>query len=230
MRVLPRRFYDRPTLEVAKDLLGKVLVHCAPAGNTAGVIVEAEAYIGESDPASHAAPGPTPRNQPMYGEPGRVYVYFNYGVHFMMNVVTEAEGHPAAVLIRALDPVDGLTIMRERRGVRRDGSPVPDHDLCRGPGNLTRAMGITLDLDRAELAQRARAVRLPTSTRTLGNTPRAAEGATATGQIWLEDRQVAVEDIVWTPRVGLQVGTDRHWRCYLAGNPCVSATRRRSTR
>jgi DNA-3-methyladenine glycosylase len=230
MRVLPRSFYDRPTLEVASGLLGTVLVHRAPAGTTAGVIVEAEAYIGESDPASHAAPGPTPRNEPMYGKPGRAYVYFNYGVHFMMNVVTGAAGHPAAVLIRSLDPVDGLPLMRVRRGARRDGSPVADRDLCRGPGNLTRAMGITLDLNRADLTRRTRAVRIPDSARTGRDPTHLAEDAAATGEIWLEDRQVAVDEIVWTPRIGIQVGTDRPWRCYLAGNPCVSATRRRSMR
>src|SRR5205807_10235488 len=101
---LPRSFYDRPTLDVARDLIGKVLVHNRRGVVTSGVIVEVEAYIGEADPACHAAPGPTRRNQPLYGPPGHSYVYLNYGIHYLVNVVTEASGSTAAVLIRALDP------------------------------------------------------------------------------------------------------------------------------
>ena len=114
-RVLRHAFYARPTLQVAADLLGKVLVHDEPGARTAGVIVEVEGYIGEDDPACHAAPGPTPRNAPLYGPPGVAYVYLNYGVHYLVNAVTEAEGHPAAVLIRSLAPLEGLAIMRARR-------------------------------------------------------------------------------------------------------------------
>ncbi len=230
MRVLPRSFYDRPTLVVASDLLGKVLVHRTRAATTAGVIVEAEAYIGETDPASHAAPGPTARNEPMYGEPGRAYVYFNYGVHFMMNVVTEAKGHPAAVLIRALEPLDGIPLMRARRGRRRDGSPIPVHDLCRGPGNLTRAMGITLELNRAELGRVGRR-RIPEVQAAGPGHPGHTPSAIATaGRIWLEDRRVSVGDIGWTTRIGIRVGADRPWRCYIAGSPCVSGGSRRAIR
>src|SRR5262244_3248009 len=112
---LPRRFYNRPTLDVARDLLGKVLVHARRGVVTSGAIVEVEAYIGESDPACHAAPGPTKRNAPLYGPPGYAYVYLNYGIHALVNVVTEAKGSPAAVLIRALDPVDGVELMQRRR-------------------------------------------------------------------------------------------------------------------
>src|SRR5687767_2886991 len=135
-RPLPRRFYDRDTLTVAADLIGKVLVHRTAAGVTAGAIVETEAYIGESDPACHAAPGPTTRNAPLYGPPGVAYVYLNYGTHYLVNAVTEGEGSPAAVLIRALEPLEGLDVMRQRRVVR--GSPVDVSALCRGPGNLTK--------------------------------------------------------------------------------------------
>src|SRR6266567_5096325 len=102
---LPRTFYDRPTLDVARDLLGKVLVHDRRGSCTAGLIVEVEAYIGESDPACHAAPGPTRRNEPLYGPPGHAYVYLNYGIHCLVNVVTESAGSPAAVLLRALEPL-----------------------------------------------------------------------------------------------------------------------------
>ena len=145
-RILPRAFYARPTLLVAGDLIGKVLVHRTREGVASGVIVECEAYIGEEDPACHAAPGPTPRNEPLYGPPGIAYVYFNYGVHYLVNAVTEPKGSPAAVLIRALDPLDGIALMARRRGTVR--SP---HHLCRGPGNLTRALGITLNHNRLDL-------------------------------------------------------------------------------
>src|SRR6188508_2137347 len=128
---LPQSFYERPTLTVAEDLIGKVLVHDVRGTRTAGIIVETEAYIGEDDPACHAAAGLTRRTAPLYGPPGLAYVYLNYGMHFLLNAVTEAEGHPAAVLIRALAPDEGLEIMRRRRGV--DASPRADEGLCRGP-------------------------------------------------------------------------------------------------
>jgi len=101
---LSRSFYGRPTLDVARDLIGKVLVHAPRGVRSSGVIVEVEAYIGESDPACHAAPGRTRRNEPLYGAPGHAYVYLNYGIHCLVNVVTEAHGSPAAVLVRALMP------------------------------------------------------------------------------------------------------------------------------
>src|SRR5499433_31774 len=113
---LPRDFYDRPTLDVARDLIGKVLVHERRGVRTSGIIVEVEAYIGESDPACHAAPGPTKRNAPLYGPPGFAYVYLNYGIHWLVNVVTERKGSPAAVLLRALEPLEGLDAMQRRRG------------------------------------------------------------------------------------------------------------------
>jgi DNA-3-methyladenine glycosylase len=203
--VLPRSFYRRPTLDVARDLLGKLLVHRSGDGLTSGFIVETEAYIGESDPACHAAPGPTPRNEPLYGEPGHAYVYLNYGMHYLVNAVTEEAGAPAAVLIRALEPVSGIELMHiRRRQSRRVGGPdVPTHELCRGPGNLTCAMGITLDDNRVDLARSARAT------------------------LWIEDRGKTIHDIGWSARIGIRVGTDRPWRCLAIGNPCVSGTRAR---
>src|SRR4051812_9201609 len=140
----PRSFFDRSTLDVARDLLGLVLVHNRRGVVTSGAIVEVEAYIGESDPACHAAPGLTRRNEPLYGTPGHAYVYLNYGIHCLVNVVTESHGSPAAVLVRALDPLEGIPGMRRRRmrtmkGRRElvDAESLPVHDLCRGPGNLT---------------------------------------------------------------------------------------------
>jgi len=205
-RVLPRSFFDRPTLAVTRDLLGKVLVCRARGGLASGMIVEAEAYIGESDPACHAAPGPTRRNEPMYGEPGHAYVYLNYGVHNLMNVVTERRGHPAAVLIRALEPLEGPELMRLRRlaGRRRAGSTVADHDLCRGPGNLTCALGITLAGNRADLT-------------------RAAAGRRA--GLWIEDRGFEIAEVRWTPRIGIREGTELAWRCIAVRHPSVSGRR-----
>jgi DNA-3-methyladenine glycosylase len=131
-RVLPRSFYDRPTLTVAGALVGKVLGHETADGMAAGMIVETEAYIGEDDPACHAAPGPTTRNAPLYGAPGFAYVYLNYGLHNLVNAVTESKGCPAAVLIRALEPKAGLDLMARRREL--DGRSYEESGLCRGPG------------------------------------------------------------------------------------------------
>jgi DNA-3-methyladenine glycosylase len=135
-RALPRSFYARPALEVAPELLGKVLCHRRHGALTTGRIVEVEAYLGASDPASHAWRGPTDRNRAMFGPPGRVYVYFTYGNHFCMNVVTDFEGVASAVLIRALQPLEGIDVMQRRRG--RDRIV----DLASGPGKLAQALAI----------------------------------------------------------------------------------------
>jgi DNA-3-methyladenine glycosylase len=132
MKPLAADFYERPVVEVARGLLGCTVVH----GETAGVIVETEAYH-ESEPACHAFVGLTPRTRTLFGPPGRAYVYRSYGIHALLNAVCEAEGVGAAVLIRALAPVSGLEQMRERR----TGA---DRDLCSGPGKLTQALGVTL--------------------------------------------------------------------------------------
>jgi DNA-3-methyladenine glycosylase len=205
--MLPVDFYARPTLTVLEELIGKVLVHGDGTRRTAGLVVEAEAYIGESDPACHAAPGPTRRNAPLYGPPGRAYVYLNYGIHYLVNAVTEAEGQPAAILIRALEPVEGLPLMRRRRarwrgrlsGAAPAAGVVPPLDgLCRGPGNLSVALGISLAQNRADLAG---------------------------SPLRLEDHGIRAEALVWSPRIGIRVGTDRDWRCHWAGHPCVSGAR-----
>ena len=201
--ILPRSFYDRPTLTVAEELLGKVLVHRTAGAVTAGMIVEAEAYIGEDDPACHAAPGPTKRNEPLYGPPGFAYVYLNYGIHYLVNAICEAEGHPAAVLIRALEPIDGVALMMKRRAP--DGRLVDIADLCRGPGNLTKALGITLAENRLDLCSRP-----PMS------------------NLYIEDRGFRPRSVVWGPRIGIRVAVDRPWRCCIAVNPSVSGPRSRA--
>jgi DNA-3-methyladenine glycosylase len=136
---LPPDFYDRPVLEVARELIG-----CTVAfGDGAGVIVETEAYH-DSEPACHAFAGLTPRTATLFGAPGRAYVYRSYGIHALLNAVCEGEGTGAAVLIRALEPTVGVERMRARRG--RIGDRVArDQDLCSGPGKLTQALGIWLD-------------------------------------------------------------------------------------
>ncbi len=145
---LPPAFYVRPTLRVARALLGKILVHRHRDGITAGRIVEVEAYRGPEDRAAHTAGGRrTPRNEVMWGPGGRLYVYFTYGMHYCCNVVTRAAGKPEAVLLRALEPVAGIALMRRRRGARDLAAAA----LARGPGNLCRAMGIDRRLDGSDL-------------------------------------------------------------------------------
>ena len=137
---LPQSFYDRSVHEVARELIGCVVRH----GETAGRIVETESYHME-EPACHAFAGVTERTRTLYGEPGRAYVYFSYGVHSLLNAVAEPEGVGAAVLIRALEPVDGIEVMRARRGLERA------EELCSGPGKLTQALDIGLSLNGSSL-------------------------------------------------------------------------------
>ena len=131
---LPRSFYSRDAVEVARELLGKIVRH----GETSGRIVETEAYLGVGDLAAHAAHGLTPRTRVIFGPPGHAYVYLNYGIHACLNLVAEPEGTAGCVLIRALEPLTGIDRMRERRGVERI------ENLASGPGKLTKALGITL--------------------------------------------------------------------------------------
>lgn len=130
--ILPRSFYDRPTLIVARELLGMRLVRILEGQRLSGIIVETEAYVGLDDKGSHAHRGKTARNAPMFGPPGYAYVYFTYGMHWCLNVVTEAEGFPAAVLLRAIVPEEGIEIIR----ARRNGGDTF------GPAKLTQALGI----------------------------------------------------------------------------------------
>jgi len=142
---LSRAFYERPTIDVARDLLGQVLISDTPQGCTAGRVVETEAYLGTDDPASHAARLRTGRVAAMWGEPGIAYFYRSYGIHAMLNVVTEPPGVTGAVLIRALEPLIGIDLMRIRRGLDEERL------LCSGPGKLCQALAIGLDLHGTDL-------------------------------------------------------------------------------
>ena len=188
---LPRHFYARHALEVATELLNKVLV--APDGR-AGRIVEVEAYRGADDPGSHGFRGMTKRNATMFGPPGHLYVYFTYGMHWCANVVAETDGVAAAVLLRALTPLEGLDAMYEARGpaARRD------RDLCSGPAKLTQALGIDGDLDGADLVTADRGVTI------------------------VDDAEPPPPSPAATTRIGLTNGADLPWRFYVAGTPDIS--------
>jgi DNA-3-methyladenine glycosylase len=187
--VLRRPFYERSSLEVAPELLHKVLV----CGRRAVRIVEVEAYEGADDPASHAFRGMTPRNATMFGPPGRLYVYFTYGMHWCANVVCGPVGEATAVLLRAGAPLRGLAAMREARPAARH-----DRDLCSGPAKLCQALGIDRAQDGANLLSGDRGVRIVDD----GTAPPARP--TRSG------------------RIGLSVAGDRPWRWYVPGDPNVS--------
>ena len=177
-------FYDRPVLEVAEDLVGCTLRH----GETAGIVVETEAYH-YTEEACHAYVGVTPRTQVLWGPPAIAYVYRSYGIHALLNAVCEPDGVGAAVLIRAVEPTEGIEVMRARRG------PVPDRELCNGPGKLTQAFGIGLDLNATSL---------------LG------------GPVAFEPRPSAVEVVRTAPRIGISRAVDLDWRFTLADSRHVS--------
>jgi DNA-3-methyladenine glycosylase len=163
-KFIPRAFYNRPTLKVARELLGARLVRISNGKKLVGLITETEAYFGFDDLASHAKAGRTIRTDPMFGAPGHAYVYFTYGNHWMLNVVTEKEGFPAAVLIRAIQPIEGVEIMQKRRQGR---------DTF-GPGKLTQALGITKSENYVDLTANRRGlwieagVKVPNSAVTIG--------------------------------------------------------------
>jgi DNA-3-methyladenine glycosylase len=188
LTVLPAGFYDRPVLEVAPALLGCVVTH----GHTSGVIVETEAYHF-SEPACHAYVGVTPRTKVIFGPPAAAYVYRSYGIHALLNAVCEPEGEGAAVLIRALEPLDGIAEMRARRGLQ-----LRLEDLCSGPGKLTQALGIGLELNATSLLDGPIAFEEP------------AAGA-----------RRAVELAVG-PRIGITKAADLPWRFSALGSRHVS--------
>ena len=183
---LGRAFYDRPVLDVARDLVGCVVRHSGAAGR----IVETEAYH-HSEPACHAYVGLTRRTSTLFGEPGNAYVYRSYGIHALLNAVCEREGVGAAVLIRALEPVDGLEIMRARRGVERAD------ELCSGPGKLTQALGIELELNGTSLVD---------------------------GPIAFEPRPAAAHEpaVIQGSRIGITQAAELPWRFCALGSRSVS--------
>lgn len=144
--MLSEAFYQQSTLDLAQALLGKRLVRIHQGQRLSGRIVEVEAYHQDNDPAAHSFRGPTPRNQIMFGPPGHLYVYFIYGMHYCMNVVSEAEGIGAAVLIRALEPEEGVELMQERRGPK-----IKPRDLTNGPARACQALSINRDQDGVNL-------------------------------------------------------------------------------
>ncbi|HWB87134.1 MAG TPA: DNA-3-methyladenine glycosylase [Bryobacteraceae bacterium] len=156
-RILNRSFYERRTIQVARDLLGKVLVH----GGTAAMIVETEAYLGGEDTASHSARGITDRTRVIFGPPGHAYVYFIYGMYECLNLVAEPNGKPGCVLVRAAEPVEGIEIMQRRRPAARKLE-----DLASGPGKLTLALGISRAQNGADVTRGALVVREPAVRRT----------------------------------------------------------------
>jgi len=189
---LPRSFYARPTLTVARSLLGTHLVRRLNGRRLVGKIVEVEAYIGFDDPGSHAYRGETKRNAVMFGPPGRAYVYFTYGMHFCFNVVTEREGFPAAVLLRAVEPEEGIEVMKKLRG-----RPGNDVDVANGPAKFCQAFAIDRGFNNEDLLGDTLFI-LPVGSR------------------------LADDAIESTPRVGLREGVEFPWRFYIKGNPYVS--------
>ena len=196
--ILPSSFYARPALEVAPELLGKILCHRRRGGSgglvTSGRIVEVEAYLGSDDPASHGYRGMTPRNRVMFGPPGRAYVYFTYGNHFCMNVVTGVDGTASAVLIRALEPLTGIPAMRRRR------ARALLVDLASGPGKLTQALGIGRPCNGLDLTREP---------------------------LWIRDDGAPAPAFIWTPRIGIREGADRLYRFVVPDSPCISRRPRR---
>jgi DNA-3-methyladenine glycosylase len=186
-RILTRAFYNRDAIEVARELLGKILVH----GRVAGMIVETEAYLGGDDLAAHSARGITNRTRVIFGPPGHAYVYFIYGMHECLNLVAEPEGQPGCVLIRAVEPMVGIDLMKRRRPKARS-----IEKLASGPGNLTRAFGITRAQNGADVTRGSLVVRN-----------------------W---RREPAFQIQVTPRIGIRHCADWPLRFVVAGNGAVS--------
>lgn len=195
-RILPASFYKQPTVDLARNLLGMTLLHQTPEGLTAGRIVETEAYL-HNDPACHASRGQTPRTRVMFGHPGHAYVYFIYGMYHCFNVVSGKKGVGEAVLIRALEPLEGIPLMEVRRMARQKvKKKFPIHQLCNGPSKLVMAMGINAVHNGLSLRE---------SALTIVSSP-----------------PIHSAEIVTTTRIGINVAADLPLRFYEKGNHCVS--------
>jgi len=191
---LPRSFYLRPTLQVARSLLGKYIVRKYSDKVLVGKIVETEAYIGPNDPASHAYRGRTERNKVMFEEGGRAYVYFTYGMHYCFNIVTEREGYPAAVLIRAVEPIEGVEEMRRNRGFT--AREKHEADLANGPAKFCEALQISKKLNGLQLTR---------------------------GELFLSDGESIPRSKIGTSRrIGIRNGREKKWRFYVRENRFVS--------
>ncbi|WP_035841660.1 DNA-3-methyladenine glycosylase [Kitasatospora azatica] len=197
---LPRGFFDRPSPEVAPDLLGRVLRCTLPAGSVELRLTEVEAYQGPDDPASHAYRGRTARNAVMFGPPGHAYVYFTYGMHFCLNLVCGPELHPGGVLLRAGEVTGGVALARSRRSTSRR-----DHDLAQGPARLALALGVDRAQDGEDVVDGPVFSLLP------GTPPPAARIRTG-------------------PRTGVATAADTPWRFWIDGDPTVSPYRAHTPR
>lgn len=201
IRKLNRDFFQRDTLVVAKELLGKVLCRRIHNRILRGRIVETEGYLGLEDKAAHTYIGRvTERNKPLWGQAGHGYIYFTYGIHHLCNIVTEEEGVPNGVLLRALEPMDGISYMADYRFGRelKDLTKVQKRNLTNGPAKLAEAMSITSDMSGIDI---------------IGN------------QIWIEDEGFIPEEIVETTRIGIDYSEEAieyPYRFYIKGNPWVS--------
>ena len=193
MKKLTRSFYTRPALSVAKDLLGKILIRKIGHTILTGKIVEVEAYLGKKDPASHAYRGKTKRNEVMFGEGGHLYVYFTYGMHFCANVVTGKKDVGEAVLIRAIEPLDGMELMKRNRGFLKDVRH--PYTLTNGPAKLCEALGIKREDNGTDLRG---------------------------DKIFLIEGESPKSVIGTSTRIGITRGKEKKWRFFLKGNEWVS--------
>ena len=234
MQRLPREFFNRPSTEVAPDLLGCVLWHDSPAGRVAVRLVEVEAYLGASDPASHAFRGQTARNAVMFGPPGYAYVYFTYGMHFCVNLVCQPPGQAEAVLLRAGEVVAGADLAAQRR-VRENGRDPGNGDgpgngrrlravdLARGPARLCQALDIDRGLDGADVCGPGSALGIGPGQQPIAAAPAdPGAGLAAPAPPPAAKGQAVIRT---GPRVGVSQAADRPWRYWLADDEHVSLYR-----
>lgn len=198
--VLKRNFFDRDSVTVARELLGKLLIRREGRALLAGRVVEAEAYLGKDDPAAHAYAGKTARNFVLFGPPGRAYVYFIYGNHYCLNVSCTPAGDGGGVLFRAIEPVFGIEAMAHARGIELPDTPRPTQLrlITSGPGRMSEALDITRQRDNDK------------------------DLTTSRSDLWLADDGVKPERILATPRIGITKAVDRPFRFSIAGNLYVS--------
>ncbi|MDI6765959.1 MAG: DNA-3-methyladenine glycosylase [Bacteroidota bacterium] len=228
LKILPRPFYLRSTLTVAKDLLGKYLVRKINKNLLVGKIVEVEAYLGENDPASHAYRGRTKRNDVMFWRGGHLYVYFTYGMHFCANIVTEEEGKGRAVLLRAVEPIKGIEIMKRNREIkRRNGRRLDSSRLlesaCGGWNDVSKRVVVNLTNGPAKLCEAFGLKREQNGTDLLGDSIFLTFGGAVPKSQTRADQPTA-EKIVSTTRIGINNGKEKRWRFYIKDSPFVSKT------